>query len=192
MGRFVLASILGGAAVFVWSTISWMVLPWHMSSIKNLPDGDATMAVLREKLPESGVYTFPPYPEDQTDEATMAKWEEKYVGGPYISTLLYHDSGYMDAMSMQFIRGYVLDVIAAGLLVYLLGVAGPYLRNYGQRAVYVANIGLFATIDGTMMDWNWWELPIEFSTPFVLDGIIAWSLAGLVIAALIRPQATIQ
>ncbi len=61
MARCIVASLLGAAAVFLWGTISW-TLPWHTDSMKHLPGGDATMAVIQEKLPESGLYVYPPYP----------------------------------------------------------------------------------------------------------------------------------
>ena len=42
------------------------------------------------------------------------------------------------------------------------------------------------------MDWNWLGFPLEFSMPIALDGIIGWSLAGLVIAALIKLKAVAE
>ena len=119
MVRCIVASFLGAAVVFIWGTVSW-TLPWHMNSMKHLPGGDATMAMMQEKLSEPGLYVYPPYPKDQSDEAAVAEWKQKYAGGPYISTLVYHETGYMDGMGVTFLRGYVLEVVGAGLIVCLL------------------------------------------------------------------------
>ncbi len=122
----------------------------------------------------------------------MAEWQKKYAGGPYISTLVYHETGYMDGLGVTFIRSYVLEVVGAGLIVYLLCLAGPNLRRYRERVAFVALIGLFATISGPLMDWNWLGFPLGFSMPIALDGIIGWTMAGLVIAALIKPKAVAE
>ena len=76
MTRKVLASLLGGLVIFAWGTISWAILPWHLSSMAGLPDGDETLASLNDTEAASGVYIYPPTP-DTGDENAVKKWKEK-------------------------------------------------------------------------------------------------------------------
>lgn len=191
MVRLVAASLIGGLVVFAWGSISWMVLTWHMTSMKPLPEADATFAAIQEKLPDSGVYYYPPMYEEGADEAAAEAWAEKRTGGPYISMLIYSKSGYMEGMPRQFVTGYLLEVVGAGLIACLICLAGPCLQSYGRRVMFACMIAIFATFAGPLMEWNWWEYPDEFATPMVLDGIIGWSLAGLAIAAIMKPQAPV-
>ena len=83
MKRLVLAGILAGIVVFVWSAIDHMVLPFGHMGVKMLPQEEATVAALKASIPEGGLYVFPgldlsrrPTPEDQK------AFEAKYTAGP--------------------------------------------------------------------------------------------------------------
>ena len=188
MLRKVLASLFGGMVVFAWGTISWTILPWHLSSMGDLPDGGKTIATLSDIKATSGVYIYPPTP-DTGDENALKEWQEKYAGGPYISMLVYHQGGYTESMAGLFLRGYALNVAGAGFIVFLFGLTGMQEKSYRRRVGFVALLGIFASVVGPLTEWNWWGFSASFSVPVVLDGIIAWSLAGSVIAAFLKPTA---
>jgi hypothetical protein len=47
----VLGAVLGGVTVFVWSAVSWMLLPWHESSMKSFADEAAVAQVILDNAP---------------------------------------------------------------------------------------------------------------------------------------------
>ena len=188
MVRTAIASLVGALVVFGWGSVSWLVLTWHLDSMTNLPGGDATFEALKVNLPESGVYMYPPPPEAGADEATLKDWSEKYSGGPYINMLVYRDAGYNENMATTFIKGYALDVVGCGLIACLLFLACPAMQSYARRVMFVLLLAVFASVVGPLIEWNYWQYPADFAIPMFLDGIIAWTLAGLVIAAIVKPK----
>src|SRR5437588_12152785 len=59
--RIILAGILGGIAMFVWSSIAHMALPLGKTGVKELPNQQAIFAALQAGLGDKGggLYLFP-------------------------------------------------------------------------------------------------------------------------------------
>lgn len=188
MIRKTMASLLGGLIIFIWGTISWAVLQWHLSSMAALPNGGEMTATLDQAGAASGVYFYPPTP-DASDANAVQQWQEKYGGGSYISMLVYHDKGYTESMGSMFLTGFVLNVAGAGLVVFILCISGTREQSYLRRVGLIALLGIFASVVGPLAEWNYFGFPASFSIPIFLDGVISWSLAGLVIAAFLKPTA---
>ena len=155
------------------------------STLTALPDGSETVASLRDAGAASGIYIYPDTP-DPSDENAMKKWKEDYGGGPYISLLVYNQGGYLESMGTMFLGSFMLNIAGAGLVVCLLCLAGMRAQSYMRRVAFVSLLGIFASLVGPLMEWHMMGFSASFSIPVVLDGIIAWSLAGSVIAALVR------
>jgi hypothetical protein len=48
-------------------------------------------------------------------------------------------------------------------------------------------MGLFGFLSILVSYWNWYGFPTDFTIGAVLDEVIGWFLAGLVLAAIVRP-----
>src|SRR5688572_33042052 len=59
MGRVLVASFLGAIVCFIWGGLSWMVLDWHSSTIRNFEHEDLVVKTLTSAAPEYGVYMLP-------------------------------------------------------------------------------------------------------------------------------------
>lgn len=189
--RIGLNGLLGGIVMFVWGAVSWMALPWHESSLKNMPNDAAVIRAMQESKAESGVYHYPGFPvcdaKGEVTEAEQEAWVEKCRQGPWISLMVYSEQGNEPFAPRQFIVGFLLNVATAMLAAYLLSLAAPALRGYGQRVIFVTLLGLFGALISTLPDWNWYMFPAEFVIPTVLDHIMGSLLAGLVLAWRIKP-----
>jgi hypothetical protein len=86
--------------------------------------------------------------------------------------------------------GFLADVGAAIFATLLLIVALPSLPKYWGRVVYVAALGVFAIFAIRMVDGVFFNLPIRWTVNQTLDTAISWMLAGLVLAAIVRPPKT--
>ncbi len=184
MKNIAIAGVLGGIVVFVWSFISWVVLPWHNAVIHNIPSGEQVVEILKNDQLPAGLYHHPGFMEGETD---MAAWTERYKRGPNINFLVYAPVGGDPMDPMQFLTSLILNILSAGLAAFLL--LGTLQRTPGlpQRALYIAGLGLFVTLSATLMDWNWWNFPSDYSLVLGVDALITWFLAGLVIGWRIRP-----
>jgi hypothetical protein len=73
--------VLSGVIVFVASSIMHMVLPYHRSDYRGLPEEDKTMAVLRGLGLTRGLYVFPYcLPKDMKSPANIEKYKQGPVG----------------------------------------------------------------------------------------------------------------
>ena len=52
-------ALVGGVIFFVWMSISWMVIGWHQSYMKQLPNEAAVALELKSQVKEDGLYVFP-------------------------------------------------------------------------------------------------------------------------------------
>ena len=68
--KILLPSVLGGVALFIWGSLSHMVLGIGEASIKQIPNEDVVLASMRNNITEHGFYFFPGYEQspDMTDE----------------------------------------------------------------------------------------------------------------------------
>ena len=59
VSKLLVASILGGIALFIWGGLSHMVLGLGEIGIKELPNEEPVLSALKTNIPESGFYFFP-------------------------------------------------------------------------------------------------------------------------------------
>jgi hypothetical protein len=48
-------------------------------------------------------------------------------------------------------------------------------------------MGIFTALIGHVSYWNWMNFPLDYTVAFVIDNVVGWTLAGLVIAAIVTP-----
>ncbi len=186
MKRVLLAALLGGLVHFVWGAFSWMVLPWHDSTLKDLPGESTILPVLRQNVGESGIYWFPGMQDAKLNEASAAAFEKKYNEGP-IGWLVYHPQGRPSMPKSTFAKGFLIDVLSALLAASVLAAASP--RGYIGRVFIVVGLGIFAALVSHAMQWTWMLMPAGYTVVMMADLVLGWSIAGLVMAALVRKPA---
>jgi hypothetical protein len=185
MVRIVVAAILGGFLMFVWGAVSHMLLPFAREALKPIPNEAAVLSALGGNLAEPGMYAFPwidmsgkPPPEQQK------AWSQKLASGP--SGLLVYRPNSGEAMSpRQLVSEFVSNVLAAlfGALI-LVQLSG----GIGRRALSIAAIGIAAWLSISVSQWTWYGFSMPFLIGDLVDQFGGWLLAGLAMAAVIRPK----
>lgn len=187
MRKLLLAAVLGGLTLFVWGTISWVVLPWHNATLHPIPNEQAVVDGMKSTLPKTGVYLFPAMPLDNTD-AAMKAYEEKMKAGPR-GMIMYTAEGSDLMPPSTFIYGFIFFFLSALLAAVLLSLAGSRLRTYTTRVFFVTILGIVMALDVHLGGWNWMGIPPDYTVVMALDSVLAWFLTGLVLAAVIKPKA---
>jgi hypothetical protein len=186
--RILLGTVLGAIVFFVWGALAWTVLQLH--TLHTIEDEQRVVQVLSEAITEPGVYWFPNLPRDHmtaSPEQQEANWDavnERHRAGP-IGLLNFHPDGMEQMPPATFIKGLSLNLVMAMLASLLLAAAS--VRPYLGRVAFVAAIGLIVGVSAHMIKWNYLHFPLDYSVMQVVDNVIGWSLAGLVIAAVVRP-----
>lgn len=183
------SSLLGGVIFFVWGMFSWMVLPWHESTIQQIPDNDAFINVIKPYFSRSGIYNYPG--EGEFDDAMSADEREavqkkawkKMQQGPIVF-VSYNTKG-MSSMGQTMLVSFLIQVAAALIISLLL--MQTQLTGFMDRVGFVALFTLGAGVLTHVPYWNWFGFDTMFTLIQVSDLIIGGTLAGLVIARFIQP-----
>ena len=59
MGKKLLAAVLGGVSLFLWSFVAHDVLPMGKSGIKEIPNEQAVLTAMKANMPDQGLYSIP-------------------------------------------------------------------------------------------------------------------------------------
>src|SRR4051812_47118717 len=77
-------AVAGGLITFAWSSLSWMVLPFHGRTVAALSDPAAIVHALEAQAGSSGIYTVINDPKGQkapTDPFVFVSYDKKGWGG---------------------------------------------------------------------------------------------------------------
>jgi len=185
MGRRLLAAIAGGIVVFVWSAVSHMALGLGSAGIRTLPNEERMAQAIRGVVTEPGLYFFPGMdPSRKMTPEEERAWTERYRRGP--SGLMVVQPGGRDPMEpTQFVVELLADILAAGVAAFLLaGLGGPLLARAGA----VGLLGVFEWADLSVSYWNWYKFPTLYTGAALVEQVVGWTLAGLVMALMLRPR----
>jgi hypothetical protein len=183
MKRILLAGILAGVVVFVFSAINHMVLPTGHMGLKTLPAEEPVLAALRAGIREPGLYIFPgiDMSRNPTEEETKA-WTEKYVQGP-TGLLVYSPGGEQPMMPRQLSSELLTNILAGCIAAWVVSLtAAPF----GRRVLLVTLLGVFAWLSITVSYGIWYRFPHAYVLGEAFDQIGGWLLGGFAIAWMYR------
>jgi hypothetical protein len=147
------------------------VLPIHQSEYGYTPNQDKIMETLNQNLTEEGTYMVPGVPPGTPHEEAEAAMQGS-VGKPWAS-ISYHKSFNVN-MGANMFRGFVVDLLAAWLLVWLLLRFETLNLPTALRASVTVGIIGYLTIP--YLNSIWFE---NNSLGHLVDAIVSWALVGL-------------
>jgi hypothetical protein len=172
-------AILGGVIVFLWSAISWMVLPWHAAVVNDFTDEAAVAEVIKANAPRPGMYVLPSM--KSSDATTMERRRE----GPFLFASV--RPGRFDfSMPMLMLNSLLIQIAGAFVLTALL-LTSRHL-TYPGRVLFVVVVTTTGGILSHMAYWNWWEFSGAYTLVTLADLVIGWFLGGLVISWVVEAR----
>ena len=189
MVRILIAGVLGGAVAFTCGAIEHMVFQWQERTFKPLPNENALMEFLKKEVPDAGIYGFPEMPKDtpkdQVDKV-YKELNERYKKGPN-GILIIGPTG-EDMMGFKQLGLEALSVVLIALIAaWILSLLAPGV-DFFQRWGVVLMIGVAAWLSISVSHGIWYRFPDAFVRDEFLCAIFEWGVAGLVIAAIVKPQ----
>jgi hypothetical protein len=167
--KCLLAMLIGGVLMFVWFGVSWMVLPWHKSTLGSLKEEAAIAKVLTKPKAEtkSGVYILP-----WTDMGKSAPKFDK----PFVFMSVSADGvDPKQVMNQRLLRGLFVCFFMAGLLACLLSKTGCC---GGCPAAFSLKVGLIAGLASFMPQFILFGFPLKYTLVGIADCVIAFTVAG--------------
>ncbi|HEY2615076.1 MAG TPA: hypothetical protein VGI42_05160 [Chthoniobacterales bacterium] len=185
-GRIILAGILGGIVMFIWTSIAHMFLPLGEAGIHELTNEQTALAALQVSLGEnSGLYIFPgkgagENPTRQQENEAMKHYGEKLAANPS-GILMYYPAGARPlSMGKLLTIEFATELLEAVLAVFLL--AQTRIVSFGGRVGFVFVIGIVAAIATNISYWNWYGFPAVYTAAYMSIQIIGFLCIGLVAA----------
>ena len=171
MTKQIIAVLVSAILLFLWQFLSWAMLGIHQSEFKYAPNQDKILEFLAENLGEEGTYMLPGVPPGTAMDQEQALIKP-YEGKPW-AHISYHKSLSM-AMGMSLVRGFVADLAAAFLLIWLL----MKIENRNLFTVLSGSlaVGLVGYLTIPYLNSIWFETD---SLGYLIDAVAQWGLVGL-------------
>ena len=189
MKRTMIAVVAGTIVYYIWGMMAWMALPIHTPTIAGLPDEAAVTDALKAQNLESGVYVIPWSDNEDEWSDPNSQWMKNHLAGP-LYTIYYQNEGGQPMASATLIGGFIIDLCAVALAVSLLSCTSGCCQSFAGRVGFITGLGVFVALIGHVSYWNWMNFPTDYTVAFIIDVVVGWALAGLVIAAIVKPKET--
>lgn len=177
-------AVFGGIVAFVWGMFSWMVLPFHKMSMHTFRNEQQVAQAIMQNAPESGMYMMPSCTKKEMGEPKGAM-HERMKTGPVMSASIVLEG--MDPSSMTpYVISLIIQIVGAYFITCLLLKCKS--MPYMEQVFFVTLVGLVVGILGVLPGWNWMGYSCGFAITMIVDLVIAWFLAGLVIAKFAHPH----
>lgn len=189
--RVVIAGILGGLAVFLWTFAAHEFLPLGEMGVGEIPDEAPVVSAMQSAIPHAGLYLFPgfdlgPNPTAEQRKAAMPAYMKKYEQSPH-GILVYHPASGAFPFGAALARAGLLNLVEGLLAAWLLswGASG---RGYAARVGFVVIAGILATLTTNAEYWNWYEFPSTYVAGYMITQVIGYTLVGLIAAAFVKGE----
>lgn len=172
MRKILIGALVGGIIIFVCQSLSWMVLNLHRSANQYTPKQTEILNFLNSQFKEDGQYFMPNYPENlRMDEAMKTMEEAK--GKPW-AIISYHKEMKAD-MTMNMIRGLLVNMIAVGLLCWILLKMNPP----SFQTIFLSSMftGIIVFLNVPYTQHIWYESFDLYA--HLIDALLCWGLVGL-------------
>jgi len=187
--RILLAGILGGIAMFIWTSIAHMALPLGEAGISEIPNESAVLDAMKSSMGDkTGLYIFPGLgigkdaTHEQKSEA-MKQMQQRIATNPS-GILMYHPPGRPFGFGKSLAVEFSTEVLQAILVIWLL--AQTLIESFGGRVGFVVIAGILAAITTNVSYWNWYGFPGVYTASYILIEIVGFALVGIVAAMLLR------
>ena len=188
--KILLAGILGGIAMFLWTSIAHMALPLGEAGLGEIPNESAVLGAMQNNIGEqTGLYIFPgpgvgKNATRQEKNEAMKHMGEKIAANPS-GILMYHPPGRPLALGKLLGVEFGTELLEAILVVFLL--AQTRIASFAGRVGFVLVAGILAAIATNVSYWNWHGFPCVYTASYMLTQIVGFLCVGIV-AALVLPK----
>ena len=190
--KILLAGILGGIVMFIWTSIAHMALPLGEAGLGEIPNESTVLSAMQSNIGEqTGLYVFPgrglgKNATRQEKEEAMKHMSEKIATNPS-GILMYHAPGRPLSLGKLLGVEFGTELLEAILVVFLL--AQTRIASFAGRVGFVLVAGILAAIATNVSYSNWYGFPCVYTASYMLIQIVGFLCVGIVAALMLRKTA---
>ena len=185
MAKILIGGVVGGIVIFFWGFVSHMLLPIGDMGLQSIPHEEGLAAAMKADVLEPGLYFVPgrdmSKPQSQED---MQAHMDKVTKGPYGFMVIY-PAGRDPSLGKRLPIELGTNVVCAILAAILVSQLRP---GFIVRVACVTLVGILASLMINVPFWNWYGFPLDFTLAQIIEHSVGWFLAGIVLAAIVRPS----
>jgi hypothetical protein len=187
--KILLAGLLGGIVMFVWTSIAHMALPLGEAGINEIPNESAVLSAMQSSIGDkTGLYIFPGLGvgKNATREeknAAMKQMQQRIAANPS-GILMYHPPGRQFAFGKSLAVEFTTEVLQSILIIWLL--AQTRIGSFAGRVGFVVVAGILAAITTNVSYWNWYGFPGVYTASYMLIEILGFVLVGVIAGLVLR------
>jgi len=191
--RVLLAGILGGIVMFIWTSIAHMALPMGEAGISEIPNEAAVLNAMQTNIGDNtGLYVFPGLgvgknASRQERSEAMKHMDEKIAANPS-GFLMYHAPGRPFALGKSLGIEFGTELLESILVVFLL--AQARVPSFAGRVGFVLVAGILSAIATNVSYWNWYGFPGVYTGSYIFIQIVGFFLVGIVAGIILRKRST--
>jgi hypothetical protein len=159
------ATLVGGIALFVWGAVWHMALPFSNAGMHEFANNDLVVDVIGENAPQRGIY-FSPQGIFAAVNIDPGLTDRTASMGPY--------------MLVQLLTEFAVVFVLTILLFH-----STFTTILG-RAVYAGIVGLAGALTIHIAHWNWYSFPTSYTLSELANNVIGFFLVGLVVGWLMQ------
>jgi hypothetical protein len=186
MVRVLIAGVLGGIAMFVWTSIAHIFTPLGQMGFMPIPNEEPVIAAMQASMGDKpGLYFFPWI--DTNDPNGQTAYQEKAKIMPS-GFMIYHPAGEGVGMTpVMLVSEFAKETAQTLIAAFLLSLTT--LAAYLMRVGFVTLIGISAALSTNVSYLIWYRFPLDYTLGYMSIEVVSGIVAGLVIAAILRPRA---
>jgi hypothetical protein len=187
--KILMAGILGGIVMFIWTSVAHMALPLGEAGIVEIPNESAVLSAMQSNIGnQTGLYIFPgpglgKNATRQEKDEVMKHMGEKMAANPS-GILMYHAPGRPLALGKLLGVEFGTELLEAILVVFLL--AQMPIASFAGRVGFVLVAGILAAIATNVSYYNWYGFPRVYTASYMLTQIVGFLCVGIVAALVLR------
>lgn len=172
MKKVLLAGFFAALVAFVWSMVSWMMMPWHEAQINHFTNNRQVADVMLANAPKDGIYAFP----------CIMKYPKTGIEKPYTFTVIARNGMNPNGFPASMVQSFLLQFLSFGLVAWLLSRI-PNL-SFKNTVLYTLLMHMSGNLF-CLMDSVWMYFPWSYTGLILFDQAIASVLGGLVLACIL-------
>jgi hypothetical protein len=179
--RVMVAGLLGGIVLIVWTLVINGVLGLQARiDMNELPAERQVYDLLNEQIAEPGRYICNP---QFTEERRFPEDEPVY-------SILCSGVGHESAGKLMLL-GLAIFLATPTIAAALLAQSSPrVLASYPRKVLFFVSLGVLLALAGKVSDFGIGGYPLTEALLLALAQLVAWTVAGLVVAWIIKPPGT--
>ncbi len=160
--------LLSAVAVFVASSLIHMVLKWHNSDYRVLPDEEGVRAALGKASPAPAQYVMP-HCQDHKD-MDKPEMKKKYEEGPVVFMTVFPNGA--PAMGKLLVQWFLYALAVAFMAAYVASATLPVGAHYLRVFRVVGTVSFLTYVGGSVQSGIWMGKPWGSVVKDLADGLI--------------------